>query len=80
MHNWQDTLAKSQKHFLARAKSLASSHNPDYVLKYANECKQFAKGADDECKRRLQKEMENRLKNAFQNATGPKMSRYNRNV
>ncbi len=50
------------------------------MVKYANECKQFAKHQDDECIRRLKKEQELRLKNAFQHEEGPVLKRYNRNV
>ncbi len=80
MHNWEITLKRSLKHQLSRCKKLASSHNPDYMLKYANECKQFAKHQDDECVRRLKKEQDLRLKNAFQHEEGPILKRYNRNV
>ncbi len=57
---------------------LANSHNPDYMNKHANECKEFAKGSTNECKKRLLEEQEKRYKNAFQVVTGPKKEKFNR--
>ncbi len=80
MLNWEDTFKRSEEHKLFRCKQLAASHNPDYVLRHANECKEFAKNQDGECKRRLKHEFDIRMKNAFQIVQGATLKRYNRNV
>jgi len=45
-------------------------HHPQYILKHANEAKEFARGSSKECEKRLQEVMDKRIKSAFPVTTG----------
>ncbi len=60
---------------LYRCKRLALMHNTEYINKHANEAKEFARGSDTECKKRLQDILDKRLKRAFPINIGPKAKR-----
>ncbi len=74
-HFWHLQSQKWEKHMLYRCKRLALMHNSDYINKHANEAKEFARGSDTECKKRLKLILEQRLKRAFPITIGNKAKR-----
>ncbi len=63
MKNWENSIKNSLAHQEYRASRLAETKNPDYILKHANECRDFAKsGKSTECRTRLKLEQERRYK------------------
>lgn len=78
MKTWKLAIQKALKKKYYRCGMLANQHNPDYVQKHANECREFSKGESKECMKRLLDEEGKRLKNAFQVVIGPKTERFNR--
>jgi len=65
MHFWPLQNEIWKKHMLYRCKRLALMHNSDYITKYGNEAKEFARGASTECDKRLTLEIEKRMRAAF---------------
>ncbi len=61
MESWANSIKKAKQHKLQRCKFLAGSHNPDYMARHANECKELASGKDTETNKRINDEQEKRF-------------------
>jgi len=76
MHSWTHAIQRAEKHALYRAKRHAAMHNPDYINKYANEAKEFARGNDSEAKKRIHQHFEKAYNRAFAVTTGKSIKRF----
>ncbi len=76
MHSWSHAIERARKHALYRAKRLALMHNTDYIFKYANEAKEFARGSDKEARLRIDEVFKRAKRKAFAITTGKTIKRF----